>query len=141
MASPVRARFAGTVEVSDAFVDQLRSVCASVDQDEDSLLGAGRDWWPLTMVWARHGEVPALPAVVARPTSAAEVAAVLSLCSTSGVPVTPFAGASGVCGASLPVFGGVSLDLCKLDGIVDVDDQSLLVDVLPGTFGHIFEST
>src|SRR5436305_214562 len=140
MAASLQQRFATAVEADDAFLGRLRSVCAEVVQDEESAVAAGRDWWPLTMVWARHGEMPARPAALARPTSAAEVAAVLSLCSSERMPVTPFAGRSGVCGASLPVFGGVSLDLCRLDGITAVDHDSLLVDVLPGTFGHVFEA-
>ncbi|OWY63338.1 FAD-binding oxidoreductase, partial [cyanobacterium TDX16] len=47
---------------------------------------------------------------------------------------------SGVCGASVPVHGGIVLDLCGLAGIVDVDDTSLTVEVLPGTFGDLFEA-
>ena len=39
----------------------------------------------------------------------------------------------------MPVHGGVVLDLCRIAGIVDVDDTSLVVDVLPGTFGDVFE--
>ena len=60
-------------------------------------------------------------------------------CNDARVPVTAAAGRSGVCGASVPVFGGVLLDLTALDGIVDVDKTSMLVDVLPGTFGDVFE--
>jgi alkyldihydroxyacetonephosphate synthase len=37
------------------------------------------------------------------------------------------------------VFGGVALDLTSMAGIVDIDDASLLVSVLPGTFGGTFE--
>jgi alkyldihydroxyacetonephosphate synthase len=33
----------------------------------------------------------------------------------------------------------VALDLTGMEGITDVDDTSLLVDVLPGTFGDVFE--
>ena len=39
---------------------------------------ASRDWWPLAMIWALDGQVPGLAAVVARPKSADEVAAVLA---------------------------------------------------------------
>src|SRR6185312_13071338 len=46
---------------------------------------------------------------------------------------------SGVCGASVPVFGGVLLDLTGITGIVGVDETSLLVDVRAGTFGDVFE--
>ena len=63
----------------------------------------------------------------------------LRLCNDARVPVTAAAGRSGVCGASVPVFGGVLLDLTAIAGIVDVDQTSMLVDVLPGTFGDVFE--
>ncbi len=44
-----------------------------------------------------------------------------------------------MCGASVPVHGGVVLDLCALSGIRGVDRPSMLVDVLAGTFGDAFE--
>src|SRR6202035_4913310 len=50
------------------------------------------------------------------------------------------AGRSGVCGGSVPVFGGVALDLCGLSGIVEVDDRSLAVEGRAGTFGDHFET-
>ena len=75
------------------------------------------------------------------PSDADQVAAVLRVCSDAVVPVTVAAGRSGVCGASIPVHGGVVLDLCGLEGIVDVDRESLVVDVRAGTFGDVFEDT
>ena len=116
-----------------------RSVTRSSTHDEDRA-EAGRDWWPLAIGWAAAGEVPARPAVVARPTDTAQVAAVLALCHEARVPVTPAGGRSGVCGASVPLFGGVALDLCGLAGIGDVDDESLVADVRAGTFGPDVES-
>ena len=65
----------------------------------------------------------------------------LRICNDARIPVTAAAGRSGVCGASVPVHGGVLLDLCGLAGIVDVDDTSLVVDVQAGTFGTWFEDT
>jgi len=133
--SGVRGRF-GSGGVPDGFDDVLRGVCASVAEGDAE---HGRDWWPLAMTWAAGGEVPALPGLVARPTSAHEVAEVLRLCTERQVPVTAMAGRSGVCGASVPVFGGVALDLCGLEGIVGVDNESLLLDVRAGTFGDVLE--
>ena len=46
-----------------------------------------------------------------------------------------------VCGASVPVFGGIALDLTAMGGVVDVDDRSLLVTALAGTFGDVFEDS
>ena len=64
----------------------------------------------------------------------------LALCDAARVPVTPAGGRSGVCGASVPLFGGVALDLCGLAGIGDVDATSLVADLRAGTFGPDVES-
>jgi alkyldihydroxyacetonephosphate synthase len=138
----VRPRLPATaVPVDEDLLTSLRSVCADVTVEPAAVAEASRDWWPLAMIWALDGEVPARAAAVARPTSAGEVAALLRLCNEARVPVTPAAGRSGVCGASVPLHGGVVLDLCGLDGIVEVDTQSLVLDVLPGTFGTWLEET
>ena len=84
--------------------------------------------------------MPSRAAVVARPRDPAEVCAVLQLCDEARVPVTPVAGRSGVCGASIPAFGGVALDLCGMAGLLHVDDTSLVADVAPGTFGDDLEA-
>jgi len=127
------------VEVTREWLNRLQAVCSSVDTSPAELAEAGRDWWPFAQRWALDGETPARPAAVARPTNVDEVAAVAKLCSESGVPLTTAGGRSGVCGASIPVFGGVVLDTCSLFGIAAVDDESLLVDVAAGTFGHDLE--
>ena len=138
-AQPVRRHLKATsVEVPGSVGALLAGACTTVS-DATALSEAGRDWWPLALHWALAGEAPSLPAVIARPASAAEVAAVLRICNEARVPVTPMAGRSGVCGASIPVFGGVALDLTAMEGIVEVDDDSLLVRALPGTFGDVLE--
>jgi alkyldihydroxyacetonephosphate synthase len=132
-------RLGSHVGVTDAVLASLRDVCAVVDDDAASTAEASRDWWPLAMTWALQGQVASRAAVVARPADAEQVAAVLTICNRVGIPVTAAGGRSGVCGASVPVHGGVVLDLCALSGIRSVDDVSLTVDVAPGTFGDHFE--
>jgi alkyldihydroxyacetonephosphate synthase len=132
---------AAPVPVDDGVLSRLRSACADVTVDAAAVAEASRDWWPLAMIWALDGQVAARAAAVARPASADEVAAVLRVCDDARVPVTAAAGRSGVCGASVPLHGGVVLDLCGVAGIVDVDDESLVLDVLPGTFGTWLEDT
>jgi alkyldihydroxyacetonephosphate synthase len=123
-----------------ALIDRLRAACAGVSTGDAERVEAGRDWWPLSTWWAVEGTVPALPAVVCRPVSTEEVSSVLRICEEARTPVTPFAGASGVCGGSIPLHGGVSLDLTGLDGLVDVRDGDLLVEARAGTFGPDLES-
>ena len=133
------ARFGPGVDVEDGLVDLLRGTCTEVVVDDAALAEAGRDWWPLAMRWAVDGQVPVRAAVIARPSSSGEVAGVLALCNEAGVPVTASAGRSGVCGSAVPVHGGVVLDVTAMAGITAVDDASLTVTALPGTFGDDFE--
>jgi alkyldihydroxyacetonephosphate synthase len=136
----VGARLSGPrIEVDDTLRERLRSTGADVSADASEVSEASRDWWPLAMVWALDNQVTSRASVIVRPHSAAEVAEVLRACNDARVPVTAAAGRSGVCGASVPVFGGVLLDLTAFEGIVGVDKESMLVDVRPGTFGDVFE--
>lgn len=100
---------------------------------------AGHDWWPISIVWRHDGDQPAMPAVVVRPNSAEEVAAILATASEHCIPVTPFAGRSGVCGGSLPIHGGISLDMAGLDQIHEVDTDNLMVHVDAGVLGPDLE--
>ena len=128
------------VPVPDAVVAALTdAVGGSVTTAAVDLAEASRDWWPLAMTWAADGGVAGLASLVVRPANASEVASVLSICNEARIPVTAAGGRSGVCGSSVPLFGGVVMDLCALAGIRSVDAESLVVDVGPGTFGDHFE--
>ena len=127
------------VEVDDALRDRLRATGAGVSTDAGEVAEASRDWWPLAMIWALDAQVATRASVAVRPHDAAQVQHVLRICNEAGVPVTAAAGRSGVCGASVPLYGGVLLDVTAINGIVDVDNTSMLVDVRAGTFGDVFE--
>ena len=121
------------------FATAAAAICPT-DESVAHTADVSRDWWPLTMHWALAGEVPRRAALVATPRSTAEVSAIAALCNTWHVPLTVAGGRSGVCGASVPVFGGVVLDTTALVGIASVDAVSGIVEVLPGTFGPDLES-
>ena len=123
----------------DALLGRIEATGAGVLTDTAELAEHSRDWWPLAMIWATEGEVPALAGAVVRPNAAAQVAEILALCNEARVPVTAAAGRSSVLGGTVPAFGGVVLDLGGLAGIHSVDDESLVADVACGTFGDRFE--
>jgi alkyldihydroxyacetonephosphate synthase len=129
------------VPVDAPLLARLEATGAEILVAADATAEASRDWWPLAMVWACAGDTPARAAAVVRPADANQVAAVLAACHEARVPVTPAAGRSGVCGASVPVHGGVVLDMTPMSGIVGVDRESMVLDVLPGTFGTWLEET
>jgi alkyldihydroxyacetonephosphate synthase len=122
----------------DGFEQQLAGICEVVTAAA-SVADASRDWWPLALHWALAGSVLQRAAIVARPSTAEQVAAVLAACNQARIPVTAAGGRSGVCGASIPVFGGVLLDLTALDRIGHVDAESGVVEVGAGVFGPDLE--
>jgi len=126
-------------ELPDGFVAGLAAICEVVTA-EPAVAEASRDWWPLALHWSLAGEVPRRGGVVCRPTDADQIAEIARRCSAAGVPLTAAGGRSGVCGASVPLFGGVVLDTTAMAGIVAVDARSGIVEVLPGTFGPDLES-
>ncbi|MCL6625780.1 FAD-binding oxidoreductase [Alicyclobacillus shizuokensis] len=75
---------------------------------------------------------PHLPDVVVFATSTREVSEVLKFANTHRVPVVPFAVASSLEGHIIPVHGGISLDLNRMNQIVEVCPNDFLVRVQPG---------
>jgi len=82
-----------------------------------------------------HDETPGLaawPEVVVRVGSAEEVVAILKLANELLIPVTPRAGGQGLSGGSVPVMGGIVLSLERMNRVLEIDHQNLMVTVEPG---------
>jgi alkyldihydroxyacetonephosphate synthase len=79
------------------------------------------------------------PDVVARPQSEDDVAAVLEWAADAGAAVIPFGGGSSVVGGVEPRRDGfaaaISLDLARMDRLVEADPVSLIATLEPGCSG------
>ncbi|MDX6401964.1 MAG: hypothetical protein QOF27_2570, partial [Gaiellaceae bacterium] len=75
---------------------------------------------------------PHRPDVVVFPESTDEVAAVLEYADTAGVPVVPFGAGTSLEGHVIPLYGGISLDLTRMNAIVAVRPDDLTATVRPG---------
>ena len=78
------------------------------------------------------------PAAVVYPASAAEVAAVLAFCNARNIAVTARGAGTGLSGASLPVYGGISLSTSRLNRIVHIDKENFQATVEPGVINDVF---
>lgn len=94
-----------------------------------------------------RGEITDPPDLVARPGSPEEVDAVLAWCEDSNAAVIPFGGGTSVVGgveARLPsgsaYAGAVSLDLKRMDRVLEVDPVSLAARIQSGATGPGLES-
>ena len=83
---------------------------------------------------------PHLPDAVVFPENKEEVAAVLRYANERGVPVVPFGEGSSLEGHVVPVRGGISLDLGRMDRILEVRPDDFIARVEPGvTHGKLNE--
>jgi glycolate oxidase len=80
-----------------------------------------------------------LPEVVCFPASTAQVQAALKACMRHQMPVTPVGARSGKSGGSLPVNGGLSLSLERLNRIIAITPQDLTATVQPGVLLGTFQ--
>jgi glycolate oxidase len=78
------------------------------------------------------------PSIVARPKNADQVSEIIKLANKEKTPVTPRGGASSAHGGSLPLDGGIVLDMTSMDKILSIDEDKMCVCTQPGvTFAFL----
>jgi len=73
-----------------------------------------------------------LPEAAVRPGNAAEIAAIMKLANEEHTPVTPRGAGSGLSGGAVPVHGGIVLLTDRLNQILEIDPDNLMIVAEPG---------
>ena len=73
-----------------------------------------------------------IPDLVIRPHSTEQVSNVVSIANKHNIPVCPRGAGTGLSGGSVPIKGGIALDLKNMDRIVELNARDLTVTVEPG---------
>ena len=84
-----------------------------------------------------HDEVPDrryrhMPEALVRPSRTDEIAAVMKLANEVNVPVTPRGAGSGLAGGAVPACGGIVLSLDRMNRILEIDRDNMVVVCEPG---------
>ncbi len=98
-----------------------------------------RDMWPRLLIAYREGRGGPRPHAVVWPEHVREVVAVVKLAREQGIPIVPYGGGSGVCGGAVPVLGGITIDMKRMQTIRSVSSAELVCDVEAGLNGERFE--
>ncbi|WP_455364203.1 FAD-binding oxidoreductase [[Eubacterium] cellulosolvens] len=69
---------------------------------------------------------------IVRAKTTEQVSAILKIANKKRIPVTPRGAGTGVAGSSLPVIGGIILDLYRMNKILSIDVDNQIVLVEPG---------
>ena len=113
-----------------------------VDDKKSRLIHAAgksfRDLWLM-----RHGQVQFAPDCVVYPDTEEDVALVVRAAHEHGVVLVPFGGGSNIAGCLVPSDRGgrmvVSLDMCRMHRVLEVDRYSLTARIQPGVYGQHLE--
>ena len=85
---------------------------------------------------------PHLPQIVIKPVSVNQVSEIIKLANEHKIPVTPQGSLTGLSGASHPVYGGIALSLEKMNKIIEIDEENLMITVEPGVLiSEVHEET
>jgi alkyldihydroxyacetonephosphate synthase len=120
---------------------QIADVLGSehVSMESTDLINYTRCLYSRSQLLMRKCETYPPPDMVAWPENTEQVSAVLKIANALNIPVTPYGAGSGVCGGAIPLTGGITLDLKRLNKIKSIDEKSLLVTVQAGMIGEVFE--
>ena len=81
---------------------------------------------------------PSWPDFVVMPGSVEEIQEILRLANREKIPVIPIVGGANIGGLTIPLEGGISLDLRRMDRIIELNEEDMYIIVEPGvTFGHL----
>jgi alkyldihydroxyacetonephosphate synthase len=107
--------------------------------DEPSKLVYSTDWSWMPQMWLDRGEALVPPDYIVHPGSAEEVSEIMDVANKYRIPVVPWGGGSGTQGGALPIYGGILLDMKRMDRIIEIDEVSLTVTAQAGINGEQLE--
>jgi len=77
-------------------------------------------------------EIAHNPDVVVKPISTDEITEICRLANIKKIPVTPRAGATGLCGGCVPAFGGIVVSVERMNRIIEIDIKNQMAEVEAG---------
>jgi glycolate oxidase len=80
------------------------------------------------------------PQLVLKPIDAQQISEILKYCNTHTIAVTPRGAGTGLSGGSLPIYGGISLSLERMNRIIAIDEDNLQATVEPGVINEVLRN-
>jgi alkyldihydroxyacetonephosphate synthase len=102
-----------------------------LDSDVDLDASCTDTWW-VSRRWIAKGLGIPKADVIVFPQKAEEVSRIIRLAREFNLPIIPRGGGGGDIGGSVPLNGGIIVDMKKMDRIIEIDESSLTVTVEPG---------
>ena len=119
-------------KVTPKIVEELAKIVGEkfvIYNDADSLEAFSHDEIPGTKY--RHK-----PEAVVRPQTTQEIVEIMKLANREKIPVTPRGAGSGLSGGAVPARGGIVVYVDRMNRILDIDLENMMVTVEPGVVSN-----
>ena len=120
-------------ELTDAVGD------ANVDVKFADKFGHSIDYYWIPEMWHDRGKECPKADFIVHPGSTEEVAKVMKIANQYKLPVVPWGGGSGSQGGALPIYGGIILDMKRMNKFYGVDKESYTVRCQTGIIARHLE--
>jgi len=120
---------------------ELKNIVGSqdiIDNEVDKIVYSVDAFWIPEMLFDRGSHMPMADYIV-YPETTEEISKIIQLGNKYKIYVTPWGGGSGSQGGSLPLKGGIIIDIKKLDKILKLDEKSLTVTTQTGILAQDLE--
>ncbi|MEM1545328.1 MAG: FAD-binding oxidoreductase [Candidatus Methanomethylicia archaeon] len=67
------------------------------------------------------------PELIVYPENTAQISEIVKLANEKLIPITPVGGLTGISGCAIPRYGGIVIDLRKMDRIIEIDEENMYV--------------
>ena len=120
-------------QITTEILAQIKSIVGAeyVFTDQESFEKYGRD---------ETEKLHYSPAVVVKPRTPQEIAALMQLANKHLIPVTPRGAGTGLTGGALPHLGGLVIAMERFNSILDIDERNLQVTTEPGVITEVLQN-
>lgn len=78
------------------------------------------------------GGIEKMPEVLVEANTTEEISKIMKYAYENNIPVVPRGSGTGLVGASVPIYGGIMINLTKMNKILELDEENLTLTVEPG---------
>lgn len=78
------------------------------------------------------GGISRMPDVLVEIATAQEVSEIMKYAHENNIPVVARGSGTGLVGASVPIYGGIMINMCKMNKILEIDEDNLTLTLEPG---------
>jgi alkyldihydroxyacetonephosphate synthase len=111
----------------------------NVSTEDIDLLAYNKDTSMIGFNWSLEGKLAGLPDFITWPETEKQISEILKLANIEKIPIIPFSEGSGVMGGTIPIQGGIIIDMKKFNDIIEINDYNLTATVQAGINGMNLE--